>query len=500
MSMRILTLATTLTLVLAGCASSRGLHPDGQLTDPQHLATERSLAGVQLLTPAAWPAQDWWVGLGDSQLSALIDEALQNNPGLAGADALAKLAQAQVQSSNAARGPQVDLDAAVSGTRLSSKDYVYPVADLGTFAWAKSATLDFSWGLDLWGGKRDAWEAALGRSRAAEIDAHAARIQLSVNVARAYIQLGYAFAQQDVADAELQRTGKVLALARRYLTAGLGTPQQLHQADFAVASAEQQKAQAERAIDAVRSSLSVLLGQGPDRGLQIARPRLLKPADLALPDNLPVELIGHRADLVAARWRVEAASKDIKAAKTEFLPNISISAMAGLVAVGDSSNLFDMSSRTYGVTPALSLPIFDGGRRRAQLAAADAGYDGLVAQYNATLVHAVNEVADNYSALKSMRIQIAAEQRAQQDAQQAWNDTLKLYKGGLGSSLETLIAREQLLAAQQRMAALDSQQMDLSVQLIQALGGGYPAGNPATLPSPGVGAVKTSSASSPADR
>ncbi|OOG49848.1 efflux transporter outer membrane subunit [Rhodanobacter sp. C01] len=487
MSMRFLTLATALTLALAGCATSRGLHPDNQLTDPQHLATGHTLADVKL-TPAAWPTQDWWVGLGDPQLSALIDEALKNNPGLAAADAAARLAQAQVQGANAARGPQVDLDAAAPGARFSSKDFAYPIEDLGTFAWAKSATLDFSWGLDLWGGKRAAWEAALGRSRAAEIDAHAARIQLSVNVARAYIQLGYAFAQQDVADAELQRTGKVLELARRYVTAGLGTPQQLHQADFAVASAQQQKAQVEHAIDAVRSSLSVLLGQGPDRGLQIARPRVLKPADLALPDNLPVNLIGRRADLVAARWRVEAAGRTIKAAKTEFLPNISISAMAGFVAVGDSSGLFQLPARTYGITPALSLPIFDGGRRRANLAAADASYDGLVAQYNATLVHAVNEVADNYAALKSMRSQIAAEQRAQQDAQRAWDDTIKLYKGGLGSSLETLIARQQLLAAQQRMAALDSQQMDLSVQLIQALGGGYDA----TVPANGADAARTS--------
>ena len=499
MSFRTLSLATALALALAGCTTSRGLHPDGQLTDPQHLATAQSLAGIQL-TPAAWPAQDWWIGLGDPQLSVLIDEALKNNPGLAAADALTKLAQAQVQGANAARGPQVALDAAVPGVRLSSKDYSYPVEDLGTFAWAKSATLDFSWGLDLWGGKRAAWEAAVGRSRAAEIDAHAARIQLSVNVARAYIQLGYAFAQQDVADAELQRTGKVLALAQRYLAAGLGTPQQLHQADFAVASAQQQKAQAERAIDAVRSSLSVLLGQGPDRGLQIMRPRVLKPVDLVLPDNLPVDLIGRRADLVAARWRVEAAGKQIKAAKTEFLPNISISAMAGFVAVGDSSGLFQLPARTYGITPALSLPIFDGGRRRANLAATDASYDGLVAQYNATLIRAVNEVADNYSALKSMRIQLAAEQRAQQDAQQAWDDTLKLYKGGLGSSLETLVARQQLLAAQQRMAALDSQQMELSVQLIEALGGGYAAGNPAALPAADVDTVKTDSVSNSADR
>jgi NodT family efflux transporter outer membrane factor (OMF) lipoprotein len=497
MFLRTLSLASVLTLALAGCATSRGLHPDGQLTDAHDLAVQRSFADVQL-TPAAWPAQDWWTALGDPQLSALIDEALQHNPGLAAADALAKLAQAQVQGANAARGPDVALDAAIPGARFSSKDYTYPIEDLGTFAWAKSATLDFSWGLDLWGGKRAAWEAAVGRSHAAEIDAHAARIQLSVNVARAYIQLGYAFAQQDVADAELQRTGKVLVLAKRYLAAGLGTPQQLHQADFAVASAEQQKTQAERAIDAMRSSLSVLLGQGPDRGLQIARPRLLTPVDLALPDNLPVDLIGRRADLVAARWRVEAAGKAIKAAKTEFLPNISLGAMAGFVAVGGSSGLFQLPARTYGITPALNLPIFDGGRRRANLASTDAGYDLAVAQYNATLVHAVNEVADDYSALQSMGRQLAAEQRAQQDARQAWNDALKLYKGGLGSSLETLIARQQLLAADQRMAALNSQQMDLSVRMIEALGGGYGAG---VAPTPAAsGTTGASSATVSSDR
>lgn len=472
MSVRTLTVTLALTFALAGCVTSRGLHPDGQLTDPHSLASERSLAGIPL-TPAAWPMQDWWAALDDPQLSALIGEALKNNPGLATADALAKQAQAQVESAHAARGPQLDANVAVPGVRLSNRDYIYPPEDLGSFAWAKSATLDFTWGLDLWGGKRAAWEAALGRSRAADVDAHAARIQLSVNVARAYIQLGYAFAQQDVAEAEMQRAGKVLELSRRYLGAGLGTPQQLHQADFAVASAQQQKAQAERAIDAVRSSLSVLLGQGPDRGRQIARPRLLKPIDLALPDNLPMDLLGRRADLVAARWRVEAAASDIKAAKTEFLPNISLSAMVGFVAVGDSSNVFALPARTYGVTPALNLPIFDGGKLRANLRATDASYDRLAAQYNTTLVGAINEVVDDFSALQSIRTQISAEQRAQQDAQQSWDDAMKLYRGGLGSPLETLVARQQLLAAQQRMAALNSQQMDLSVQLIQALGGGY---------------------------
>ncbi|HEY0197536.1 MAG TPA: efflux transporter outer membrane subunit [Rhodanobacter sp.] len=470
--------ALALCLALAGCASSGGLHPTGKLTDPRSLKAERSLAQAPL-SPAAWPAQDWWRGFGDPQLTTLIEEALRTNPGLDVAEARARQAQSVADSLDAARRPQVDLDAGATGERLSSKDPVYSPYTLGTFAWGKSAALNFSWDLDLWGGKRDAWEAALGRSRAARIDAHAARIQLSVNVARAYVGLGYAFAQQDVAEAERQRADKSLALTRRLVVGGLGTPQQAYLADSQVASAEQQKVQADRAIDAARSSLAVLLGEGPDRGLAITRPHLLDLGMAALPEQLPVELIGRRAELVAARWQVEAASRDIKAARTEFLPNISLGAMAGVLAIGGSTNLFQLPARTYSVSPALSLPIFDGGRLRAHLAATDAGYDQAVARYNSLLVGALNEVSDQLSALASVRTQIALEQRAQQDAQKSWEDAMRAYKGGVSGPLTPLISRQQLLLTEQRLAALQSQQTDTSIRLIEALGGGYGAAGPA---------------------
>ncbi|MFK2900704.1 efflux transporter outer membrane subunit [Dyella jejuensis] len=461
-----------LCIVLAGCATPDGLHPTGKTLDATRLRSEQSLAGVPL-SPAAWPAQDWWVGYGDPQLATLIDEALQNNPDLADAEARARQAQAVADSANAARMPQAEWDASLIGARFSSKDPIYPSYALGTFAWGKSATANFSWDLDLWGGKRAAWEAALGRSRAAQIEAHAARIQLSVNVARAYVALGYAFAQQDVAAGELQRASQTLALTRRLLAGGLGTTQQEAFADAQVASAQQQQAQAARAIDAARSSLSVLLGQGPDRGLRIARPRMLNPGQVALPDTLPVNLLGRRADLVAARWQVEAAARDIKAARIDFLPNISLSAMAGFVAVGGSTSLFQLPARTYDAGPALTLPIFDGGRLRANLAGADAGYDEAVSHYNSLLISAVNGVADLVSALSSVRTQIALEQRARQDAEKSWKDALSAYRGGVSGPLTPLASRQQLLLADERLAVLQSQQMDLSIRLIDALGGGY---------------------------
>jgi NodT family efflux transporter outer membrane factor (OMF) lipoprotein len=467
--------------VLAGCVTPGGLHPTGARLDPNSLKSERSLANVTL-SPTAWPKKDWWEDFNDTQLSELINEALQTNPSLDEAQARAREAEAVAAGLNAAREPQGELDASVLGARLSSKDPLFPSYAIGSFAWGKTVTAGFSWDLDPWGGKRDAWEAALGRSRAAELDAYAARIELSVNVARAYVSLGYAFAEQDVAERERQRTAQYLALTHRLLEGGLGTPQQEALADSEAASAEQEKAEADRAIDAARSGLSVLLGQGPDRGLDIGRPQMLDTSKLVLPDALSVNLIGRRTDLVAARWRVEAASQDIKAARTLFLPNISLSALAGFVTVGNI-NVFQLPAREYEFGPALSLPIFDGGRLRANLASANAGYDEVVARYNTLLISAINQVSDLVSALNSVRTQIALEKRAQADAQKSWEDAFKGYKGGVTGPLTPLISRQQLLQTEQRLAALQSLQADLSIRLIDALGGGYGADTSSGAPS-----------------
>jgi NodT family efflux transporter outer membrane factor (OMF) lipoprotein len=474
-AMRFAVPATALALcfALTGCVGSRGLHTTGTLTDPRSLKAEQSLADVPL-SPTAWPSRDWWIGFGDPQLTALIDEALHNNPSLDEAEARARQAQALADGAEAARKPQIDLNNQILGSELSKKDALYPEYVLGEFGWYKSATLDFSWDLDLWGGKREVWEAALGRSRAAQIDAYGARIQLSVNVARAYVRLGYTFAQQDVAEGELQRAGKTLALVRRMVAGGLGTRQQESLADSQVASAEQQKSQADRAIDAARSRLSVLVGQGPDRGLAITRPHLIDPVVIALPDKLSLDLIGRRADLVAARWQVEAASRNIKATKTEFLPNVSLGAMAGFIALG-SENLFQLPARTYSAGPALTLPIFDGGRLRTKLASNDAAYDQMVARYNGLLIAALNAVSDTLSALASVRNQIALEKRAQQDALKSWEDAMREYKGGVSGPLTPLISRQQLLIADQRTALLESEEADISIRLIEALGGGFGA-------------------------
>jgi NodT family efflux transporter outer membrane factor (OMF) lipoprotein len=175
---------------------------------------------------------------------------------------------------------------------------------------------------------------------------------------------------------------------------------------------------------------------------------------------------------VAARWRVEAASKNIDAGKTQFYPNLNLSAAAGAESLlGDA--MFGSASRFFNVAPTISVPIFDGGRLRADLDSRDADYDLAVAQYNKNLVKALGDVSDSINQLRDVGRQIAAQQHATDIAQDSYNTVVQRYGSGIGNYLDVLSIEQQLLQAQRQLANLNAEQIDLSIQLIQALGGGF---------------------------
>ncbi|MDR3426407.1 efflux transporter outer membrane subunit [Silvimonas sp.] len=473
-----LLLSVLVTALLAGCANWEGLSPQGKVLDANTLGASKSLSGARV-DASVWPQQNWWTALGDAQLSSLIDEALKNNPTLEVADARTRVALAQAGQADAARMPRVDAAAAYSGIRIPGTVLPAPFGD--GYAALKMVSLKFSYDFDLWGGQRAAWEAAVGQSRATEIDGQQARITLSGNLARTYAQLGYAWQLQDIAKADLQRAQDQLKLVQQRVDAGIDSQVQLKQAQSALPAARQQLESTQQQIDDSQLALAALLGAGPDRGQQLARPQVLQPSALALPSVLPAELVGRRADIVAAKWRVESASKEIKTAQTKFYPDFNLTAAIGLASLG-LGNLAEWDSRYGQLGPALTLPIFDGGRLRANLSAKDAQYDLAVAQYNQSLVNAMHEVAAQISALQSLARQVTQQKEAIQTAQQAYELSMQRYHGGLGNYLDVLSIQQQLLNAQMRLAGLNAQQLDASVLLVQALGGGYrPADDTPTL-------------------
>ncbi|ONH55951.1 efflux transporter, outer membrane factor (OMF) lipoprotein, NodT family [Pseudomonas cedrina] len=458
---------------MAGCANYSGLDTQGKRLDANTLHTGQSLNGVTL-SSAAWPSADWWKSLGDPQLDGLIQEALHNSPDMQVASARAHQAEAAAYAANAERMPTLDASAGVSRSRLARDQD--PRGEGDAYSTVRNIGASFNYNFDLWGGQRAAWEAALGEARAAQVDQQAARLTLAANVAKAYSDLGQAHIVRDLANDDLKRTRQMLDLSKRRLDSGIDSQYQYQQTESLEASSQSQLIDAEKQLQSAKIALAVLLGKGPDRGNELARPTVLKPGAVAVPSVLPAELLGRRPDLIAARWRVEAAARNIDASKTRFYPNLNLSASAGAESLlGDA--MFGPASRFFNIAPTISLPIFDGGRLRADLDARDADYDLAVAQYNKTLVQALGDIGTTLSQLRDTGRQIQAQQHAADIAQQSYDTGVQRYSSGIGNYLDVLSIEQQLLQAQRQLASLNAAQIDLSIQLMQALGGGYGANN-----------------------
>jgi NodT family efflux transporter outer membrane factor (OMF) lipoprotein len=221
-----------------------------------------------------------------------------------------------------------------------------------------------------------------------------------------------------------------------------------------------------------RYQVAALLGAGPDRGLQIARPTLGIGDEVRLPDNLPADLVSRRPEIVAARWRVDAMTHGVKEAKAEFYPDINLSAAIGLDAFG-FGRFLTAASRTASVGPAIHLPIFDAGELRAQLKGRYADFDYAVATYNHALVAALSEVATQLADLRSTDAQLVDAQTAQDAASKAAELALVQYKAGLTNQLTVLNADVNALSANQSVANLRMNRLDQQIALASALGGGF---------------------------
>ena len=462
-------------LLAAGCASFGGLAPKARRTDAATLAARAALADAKL-TAATWPAADWWRRFGDPQLDALIAEALAGNPGTASARARIDRAVALAASYGAALAPQANASASVTRQRYSSNG-IFPPPIAGSWHTQTDLAASFSYEIDLWGRNRAAYDAALGQARAAEVDAYAVRLLLASGVARAYAQLGRSFDQLDLAQDSLKQRQAMFDLTRQRVAAGLDSQVDLKQAEGSIPAARQRIAQIEEEIALGRNLLAALLGKGPDRGLAITRPQL-RQQPIALPSILPADLLGRRPDVVAQRWRVESARRDIDAAKAQFYPNVNLSALVGLQSIS-FARLLNARSEDPAFGPALRLPLFDGGRLRANLAAKDADYDLAVEQYNQTLVDAMREVVDQLASLRSVAAQRVELERGLAAARDAYALATERYRAGVASYLQVLAAETPLLEQKNLRANLRARELELSINLIRALGGGFKDVQPA---------------------
>ena len=457
--------------LVAGCASTGGLAPRAKPNDAASLEAGRSLDGAPL-SPAAWPEADWWRRFGDPQLNALVGEALADSPSIGIARARLDRAAALAVVAGAPLSPRANAGFDVNRQRFSENG-IFPPPIAGAWFTQSQLALDFAYELDFWGKNRAAYDAALGQVHAAEVDAYAGKLLLSAAIAHAYVDLAHAFDRLDLARDALQQRETIFELTRQRLAAGLDTRVELKEAEASIPVARQRVAQLEEQIALARSELAAFAGKGPDRGLAIERPRL-KSGPVALPSKLPADLLGRRPDVVAQRWRVEAARRDIDSAKAQFYPNVNLAALAGVQSV-TFSKLLDRGSAIPSIGAAVQLPLFDGGRLRGNLGVRDADYDLAVEQYNQTLLDAMREVVDRLASLRSVDTQTNEAKTGLDAAEEAYAIAVARYRAGLGNYLQVLVAETQVLDQRNLRADLRYRELDLSIDLIRALGGGFEA-------------------------
>ena len=202
------------------------------------------------------------------------------------------------------------------------------------------------------------------------------------------------------------------------------------------------------------------------------RPTLNLQAALAIPDELPADLLGRRPDILAAKARIDATTAGRAAAKAAFYPNINISAFAGFQAIG-LDNLLRTESRTYGGGPAISLPLFESSRLKSAFNAATAAEDETIANYNDAVLKAVQQVADQLSLVKSSALQLEQAQASLQAAEEAYRLAQKRYSAGLANYLSVLTTETQVLSARTTFVDIQHQQALARVSLLLATGGDF---------------------------
>lgn len=458
-----------LSLCLAGCVTPP--KTDFQVSPVDNRALGLNGEKIQAVE------SDWWKRFGDPQLDRLVDEALAHNPSLDEALARVRLAQAQSLSARAGGLPSLSLNAEEQRERVSEHSF-YPPRSLGigpggggTY-WVGQVSANLDWDLDFWGRHASQLRAARHQVEAAQLGVVAARLALSGAIAQAYVDFYRSFLLEDIATASERQHASLLQLARDRQQAGLDSSAEVRNAEAALPQARMARLQAENLRDLAVHRLAALSGHGAELHASLQRPRLDLDAALPLPQSLPMDLLAHRPDVLAARARVEAASDSRDAAQAAFYPDVSLHAFAGYQSVG-LDKLFDSGSRIWGVGPAVHLPLFDAHRLKAGYLGAHAELGAAMASYNETVLSAVRDVADQISRVDSLSRQRVEAEQAVQAAEALQALAASRYRAGLASRLPLLNAQTQLLGARRDLVGINAGLVVARVTLLLTLGGSF---------------------------
>lgn len=459
-------------IVLCGaCADFGDTSPPVAMIDVARMSFSESTSGLRQ-DARVWPGPQWWREFGDARLDHLIESALRDNIDIGAAAARVRAAQQVELALGARTDPQLALNMAVERDRYS-ENYLYADRVMRTPHTEARLTLDFSYEFDFWGRQRAMMQAARQRLDAARAEQESARLIVALAVARTYVQLQGAFTEQALADERVHQLDDIVKLNQLRARRGLLSQAALQAYIARLAQASHSAEASAFRIEAFKHELAALLGAGPDALADLTSVSW-RDAPLSMPGFVPADLLGRRADIQAWRLHVEAAASDVAQARAEFYPNIDIGGFLGFESLGTADWLRG-DSHTFGVGPALHLPLFNRAALRGRLGARQAEFDLAVGAYNQSVLDALRDAADQISALRALERQRPAVDGALAALEKSRVLCALRQKRGLATRLELFDA--ELAVNSQRQARNDQRENEwlVALNLIRALGGGYTA-------------------------
>jgi NodT family efflux transporter outer membrane factor (OMF) lipoprotein len=411
----------------------------------------------------------WWEIFNDSQLNALEDKVDISNQSIAASTANFFAARALVKQARAQYFPTVSTSPSITNSRQPATANL-PGAPASTTTY--SLPFDATWQPDLWGRVRNTVRSNVYAAQASAADLEGVRLTVHAEVAVDYFQLRGQDALKQLLDSTVIAYRESLDLTKALYETGIDSDEAVAQAETQLETTQAQdtnlgilRAQYEHAI-------ALLTGQPASTFSIPVEP--LKASPPAIPLGVPSQLLERRPDIAATERAMAQANAQIGIAKAAFFPTLTLGASAGLESTS-AADWFTWPSRFWSVGPSLAETIFDAGLRRATMEQFRALYDQTVANYRETVLTGFQQVEDNLSTLRILSQEIQQQDAAVKSADRNLQIATDRYKLGIDPYLNVITAQATLLSNRQTAVILRMQQMTASVQLIEALGGGWDA-------------------------
>ncbi|TWR98113.1 efflux transporter outer membrane subunit [Pseudomonas saxonica] len=460
--------AVLLALALQGC-SLAPTYITPTLDLPQHYREQTSDGPWHSAQPADQLSPQWWRAYQSERLNGLQQRLQTANPNLAAALAHYDAAQAYAGQLHAGLFPQITASGQPLRQRQSDSRPLRGTTQPSIYN-SNTAGFALSFDLDLWGKIRNQVAAGDAQAQASADDLAVARLSLQRQLASLYVQLDGLDAQQRILSKSLNDYSQALELTRARYQGQIASEMDLTRAQSQLAEAQAQLDEVRGQRNLSEHAIGELVGE-PASTFQL--PPSEHPLNLPVaPNSLPSSLLQRRPDIAAAERRLFAANAGIGVAKAAWYPDFSLTGLLGGQTQG-SGNLLAAANRFWALGPLVNLPIFDGGRLSAQEQQAKAEFEEASAHYHAQVLQAVREVEDNLAQLRDLQQENLDEQAAANAARHTQTLATHSYEAGAVSYLDVVTAQTAALQAERQVQALHTRQLQASVGLLTALGGGW---------------------------